>query len=159
MGYEVTPEPGEQFALVGDAEILNKGFGSQPKKGALVLTDRRLAFKGRLKLRSAFHLIAHAAGKGQTDISIPYSAIKEVNRVKGIGGYHFKIVYSDHSKGEDRTLKVKLDRWGKAGDIAGNALDFVPVVGDFLSLGANLAQWRSGSTAANTWVETIRKSL
>ncbi|MFO7618231.1 MAG: hypothetical protein R6W91_00995 [Thermoplasmata archaeon] len=164
MSYEVEPEPGEKFALIGDAEIVIKGFGHQMRKGNLVVTDRRIAFKGRFAITSVIHLVAHAAGSGRVDMSIPYEHIRNVDKPSIMSGFHIDINYLDSESGKEEKLRVKLNRWGHAvatahavdaGIQAIREINFIPIVGDFISIGANIAHWKAGRDAADTWIQTI----
>ena len=175
MTYEVRPEEGEQFALVGETEIVIKGIGHQPRKGNLVVTDRRIAFSGRLAIRSVVHAVAHLAGSGRVDMSIPYENIEFVRKPSTISGFHIEIGFKDLEDGKSKILRVKIIRWAKAekaihgADIGINAahamdalsgeIDFVPIVGDFISMGLRIAHWNAGRKAADEWIYTINKIL
>lgn len=171
MGYEVEPEDGEMFTLIGEAEVAIRGIGSQLRKGNLVVTDRRVAFKGRLAFKTPYHLIAHAAGFGEVDFSIAYEDIRGVREGNPLLGWHLELDFYNREKGCDQILGIKLHRWGKAADaadgmekaciaadVAGNLpsnMSFVPIVGDFLAIGIKAGHWLEGKSASKEWKETI----
>jgi hypothetical protein len=175
MTYEITPEPGEKFALVGEGEVLLKGLGHQIRKGHIIVTDRRIAFKGRLAIVNVVHLAAHAVGAGHVDMSIPYENIKSVQKSSTITTFHIDVIFLDPTKGKDETLRIKLDRWGKAmvavhvadlgihgahaAEIASREINFVPIAGDFISIGLKIAHWKAGRDASDTWIETIKLAI
>ena len=170
MSYEVRPEPGETYALIGECELVIKGIGHQMRKGHIVITDRRVAFCGRYAINSVFHAVAHAAGKGRVDLSVPYSMIEEAEKGSVMSGFHLLITYIDEAN-KKQVLKVKLNRWGKAidavhaggqglkmfevGETAIGEISFLPIAGDFLELGIAFVHWKQGRGAADEWVNVI----
>ena len=173
--YEIYPEPGESFAIAGEVEIKIKGFGHAIRKGNLVITDRRIAFKGKLAVRSLGSAIRRVAGSGGMDISIPYWNVREVRDKGYLSGFHIEIFFFDEESGKVKRLRVRIKKWSvaskaihganfaveaaHAGEIIAREVDFLPIVGDFFKLGADFAEYRAGSKAAKVWIDTVQRIM
>jgi RNA polymerase subunit RPABC4/transcription elongation factor Spt4 len=170
--HEIHPEPGESFAIAGEVIIKIKGFTHAMREGNLVITDRRIAFKGSLTWNSWTSVVRRAAGRGGMDLSIPYRNVREVRDKGYLSGYHLEIFFLDEESGKVKRLRVRIKRWSMAskglhgarlateavhtGEIVTREISFLPIVGDFLTIGADFAEYRAGSKAAAIWIETIQ---
>jgi len=170
--HEIQPEPGERFAIAGEVLIKIKGFARATREGNLVVTDRRIAFKGGLTWGSWASIVRRAAGRGGMDLSIPYENVREVRDKGYLSGFHLEIFFVDEESGKVKRLRVRIKRWSLAskgihgaklateaahvGEIAARQVDFLPIVGDFLKIGADFAEYRAGNKAAAIWIDTIR---
>ena len=167
----IYPEPGEKFAVAGEVVLKIKGLAHSRREGNLVVTDRRIAFKGNLTWDSWLSIARRAVGRGGMDLSIPYSDLRRVRRKGYWSGYHFELYYLDEEADKVRRLRVRILKWSLAskglggarlateavhtGEIVAREVNFLPIVGDFLEIGADFAAYRAGSKAAEVWIETI----
>jgi hypothetical protein len=134
-------EPGEKLIISSRAQFCDwKRFG-QFKTGNAFLTDRRFVFMGRLQIKTLFHLLAIAAGKGKRKYEIHDSLLKEIKKKRLENT--IEIVYEKGSK-EGKAL-LKPERIPHLGAIIGVGLGAV---------GEEIGQL-VGDSVANTIGESV----
>ena len=117
MMVEIKLEPGERLIISSRAQFCNLRRFSQLRTGNAFLTDKRFIFKGRLQIKTLFHLFAVVLRRGKRNFEIHIPSILMVKKRKLDSAV--EIVFMKGSKEEKAFMRP----------------EGIPYLGDIVGLG------------------------